>query len=33
MAVDQILITIGFFGSLIFAIQILVPAKKGHPIV
>jgi len=33
MAFTQILITIGFFTSLIFTIQVLVPAKKSHPIV
>ncbi len=33
MAIAQVLIMLGFFSSLIFAIQVLVPAKKSHPIV
>ena len=33
MALDQILILIGFFSSLIFTIQVLAPAKKSHPII
>ena len=33
MAIAQILIMVGFFSSLIFTLQVLVPAKKGHPII
>ena len=33
MALDQILILIGFFSCLIFTIQVMVPAKKNHPII
>jgi hypothetical protein len=33
MALAQILITLGFFASLIFTIQVLVPGKSSHPII
>ena len=32
MAIAQILIMIGFFSSLIFVIQALVPVRNSHPI-